>query len=290
MRAVTNAEELLTNAVATLKASEALDHWQADRDRIEAEELLTWVMGHSEPDPDDQIPAPARRRFVRLVQRRATGEPVPYILGESEFRDLWVDARPGVFVPRDSTEFLAEQAIRRLRRRGDPVSIDLACGSGAVALAIANEVGGADVTGTDLAADAIKLGRRNARKLGLDVDFVQGDLFGGVPARLHGVVDVITVHPPYVAEGELEHLPDEIKNFEPVHTLTDHSDDGLGFVERMADEAWDWLCKGGWVCVEIAPDRARSVASILRSEGFADVRSTKGGMGVTRVVVGRAAT
>ena len=171
------AEELLRDAVVTLKASDALDHWQADRDRIEAEELLSWVMDHTDPDPDDVISAPARRRFERAVARRATGEPVPYIIGESEFRELWLDARPGVFVPRDSTEFLAEQAIRRLRRRGDPVAIDLACGSGAVALAIANEVPGADVTGTDLAADAIALGRRNARKLGLDVDFVVGDLF-----------------------------------------------------------------------------------------------------------------
>jgi release factor glutamine methyltransferase len=289
MRAV-NAKELLDRAVSTLKASDSLDHWQADRDQIEAEELLTWVMGHEEPSARDEIPAAAAHRFERFVARRATGEPVPYILGESEFRGLWLDAKAGVFVPRDSTEFLAEQAIRRLRRRGDPVAIDLACGSGAVALAIANEVPGADVTGTDLAPDAIKLGRRNARKLGLEARFVVGDLFSGLPARLHGIVDVITVHPPYVAEDELEHLPDEIKNFEPVHTLTDHSDDGLGFVERMADEAWDWLCKGGWVCVEIAPDRARSVGSILRSEGFEDVRSTKGGMGVTRVVVGRAAT
>ena len=113
------AEELLRDAVATLKASDALDHWQADRDRIEAEELLAWVMDHTDPDPDDVIPAPARRRFERAVTRRATGEPVPYIIGESEFRDLWLDARPGVFVPRDSTEFLAEQAIRRLRRRGE---------------------------------------------------------------------------------------------------------------------------------------------------------------------------
>ncbi|MEX2274379.1 MAG: HemK/PrmC family methyltransferase [Actinomycetota bacterium] len=285
-----NAKELLDRAVSTLKASDSLDHWQADRDQIEAEELLTWVMDHEEPSPLDEIPPAAARRFERFVARRATGEPVPYILGESEFLGLWLDAKPGVFVPRDSTEFLAEQAIRRLRLRGDPVAVDLACGSGAVALAIANDVSGADVTGTDLAPDAIKLGRRNARKLGLEVQFVVGDLFAGLPARLHGIVDVITVHPPYVAEDELDHLPDEIKNFEPVHTLTDHSDDGLGFVERMADEAWNWLCKSGWVCVEIAPDRARSVASILRSEGFQDVKSTKGGMGVTRVVVGRAAT
>ena len=130
-----------------------------------------------------------------------------------------------------------------------------------------------------------KVGRRTTDEL-----ITSGAIYTARQLYDMGVVDVITVHPPYVAKDEVDHLPDEIKKFEPVHTLTDHSDDGLGFVERMADEAWDWLCRGGWVLVEIAPDRARSVASILRAEGFADVRSTKGGMGVTRVVVGRAAT
>ena len=199
-----NAKELLDRAVSTLKASESLDHWQADRDQIEAEELLTWVMGHEEPAPKDEIPPVAARRFDRFVARRATGEPVPYIIGESEFRGLWLDAKPGVFVPRDSTEFLAEQAIRRLRRRGDPVAIDLACGSGAVALAIANEVPGADVYRDRLAPDAIKLARRNARKLGLEASFVARGPVRRAAGRLHGIVDVITLHPPYVAEGELD--------------------------------------------------------------------------------------
>jgi release factor glutamine methyltransferase len=283
------ASEVLDRAVRTLNESKALDHWQADRDEIEAEELLVFVLGR-DPDRDEEIRASARMRFERLIDRRATGEPVPFITGTAAFRGLELLAKPGVFVPRDSSEFLAAQAIRRLRRRTDPVAVDLATGAGTVALAISNEVPRAEVYGADLAADAVSLAQRNARRLGLGARFVRGDLFGGLPPRLHGTVDVITLHPPYVAANEVAELPDEIRNFEPVHTLTDQSDDGLGLVERTADEAWTWLCRGGWVLIEISPDRARSVASILRGEGFADVRSTKGGMGVTRVVVGRAAT
>jgi release factor glutamine methyltransferase len=283
------ASDLLERAVRTLHASTALDHWQRDRDEIEAEELLAFVLD-GEPDPDDEVPAAAERRFDRMIERRVAGEPVPFIKGYAEFRGLSLLARPGVFVPRDSSEFLAEQAIRRLRRRFDPVAVDLATGAGTVALAVSHEVPEARVFGADVSSEAIALARRNARRLGLGARFVRGDLFGGLPRHLHGYVDVITLHPPYVGRSELADLPEEIRNFEPAHTLTDQSDDGLGLVERTADEAWTWLCRGGWVLVEISPDRARAVASILRSEGFADVRSTKGGMGVTRVVVGRAAS
>lgn len=284
-----NASEVLERAVRRLKESPALDHWQRDRDEIEAEELLAFVMGE-DPDPDDAIPPAARRRFERLVERRASGEPVPFITGFSEFRGLRLLARPGVFVPRDSSEFLAEQAIRRLRRRSDPVTVDLATGAGTVALAIANEVPAAEVFGADLSPDAVALARRNASRLGLRATFLRGDLFAALPRRLRGGVDVITLHPPYVARGEVVDLPDEIRNFEPVDTLTDHSADGLGLVHRTASDAWEWVRRGGWVLVEVSPDRARAVATILRRAGFSDVRSTKGGMGVTRVVVGRAAS
>jgi release factor glutamine methyltransferase len=284
------AADLLDGAERQLNASPALDHWQRDRDRIEAEEMLAFAMGGEPPGPNDEIPAAVRRRFERFVDRRVRGEPVPYILGVSEFRGLELIARPGVFVPRDSSEFLADQAIRRLRGRAAPVSVDLASGSGPVALSIASEFPWAEVWGSDLSPDAVALARRNARRLGVGARFVTGDLFAGLPKRLHGTVDVITVHPPYVARGEMADLPDEIRRFEPEHTLTDRSVDGLGLVQRVADESWQWLCRGGWVLVEIAPDRARSVGTILRDEGFADVRSTKGGMEVTRVVVGRAAT
>ena len=285
-----NASALMDRAAKRMKTSDSLDHFQRDREEIEAEEMLAAAMGVEAVDPKVDVPEGARRRFDRMVERRSTGEPVPFIIGRLEFRGLELRAKPGVFVPRDSSEFLAEQAVRRLRRRGDPVAVDLATGAGAIALAVANEVPGALVYGADIAEDAVRLARANARRLGLSARFVAGDLFDGLPDRLRGQVDVITLHPPYVARDELADLPDEIRNFEPEHVLTDQSVDGLGLVERTADEAWNWLCKGGWVLIEVSPDRARPVASALRDEGFADVRSTNGGMGVTRVVVGRAAT
>ncbi len=282
------ASELVRRAVATLESSPAIDHWQKDRELIEAEDLLAHAMGGEEPDPDDEIPSRARRRFEALVARRATGEPVQYIKGYAEFRGLRLVARPGVFVPRDSTEFLAVQAVRRLRGRHAPVAVDLATGGGTVALAIANESRRTKVFGTDVSGAAVALARANAGRLGLRATFVTGDLFGPLPRGLAGRVDVVTLHPPYVGRREMRELPDEIVRFEPVHTLTDNSPHGLGLVERAAWESTNWLRAGGWLLVEVSPDRSRAVAAFLRHSGLRDVRSTKDAvLGVTRIVVGR---
>ena len=282
------ASDVLTDAVATLKASTAIDHWQRDREEIEADELLSYALGVDRIDPKEDVPAGVRRRFDRMIARRATGEPVQLITGHAVFRGLEIVARPGVFVPRDSTEYLAEQAIRRLRGRRRPVAVDLATGGGTVALAIANEVRGVRVFGTDISLTAVRVARENAELLRLRATFAKGDLFGGLPKGLEGRVDVITLHPPYVPRDELRQLPEEIRRFEPVHTLSDQSLDGLGLVGRSAAEGPRWLKAGGWLLIEVSPDRARSVASVLRRNGFGDVRSTMDrGFKVTRVLVGR---
>ena len=282
-----NAATLLDRGTKTLKASASIDHWQKHRERWEARELLIHVLGE-DPDPDDEISPKARRRYEAMIDRRAAGEPTPLIKGYSEFRGLELLTAPGVFVPRDSSEFLAEQAVRRLRRRKAPVAVDLATGGGTIALAVAHEVPRATVFGTDVAEDAVRLARKNAKRLGLQARFRQGDLFGALPRKLRGKVDVVTLHPPYVARDEIEELPDEIREWEPVHTLTDRSDDGLGLIRRSVKESPDWLRRGGWLLMEVDPDRAKDVMPVYRRGGFRDVASTKGGpLRVTRVIVGR---
>jgi len=191
-------------------------------------------------------------------------------------------------VPRDSSEFLAEQAVRRLRGRKKPVHVDLATGGGTIALAVADEVPKAQVWGTDVAADAVKLARKNAKMLDLTATFTRGDLFGALPKSLRGTVDVITLHPPYVPRDEIEDLPDEIRDWEPEHTLTDRSIDGMGLIHRTVEESPAWLRKGGWLLMEVSPDRAKGVKKVFRHGGFDEVESTKGGeLKVTRVIIGR---
>jgi release factor glutamine methyltransferase len=282
------ARKLLDQAVKTLKASPAIDHWQKGRERIEAEDLLMHAMDGEEPDPTDDIPGRVRRRFEAMVSRRATGEPIPFIKGYAEFRGLELISTPGVFVPRDSSEFLAEQAVRRLRKRRSPVHVDLATGGGTIALAVANEVREVRVYGADVSEDAVKLARKNAKRLGLKATFRAGDMFAGLPKKIAGSVDVITLHPPYVPREEVKELPDEVREWEPVHTLSDQSDDGLGLVVLAAKDSGAWLRRGGWLLIEVSPDRAKEVMRVMRGAGLHEVRSTKGGdLKVTRVIVGR---
>lgn len=282
-----DAEGLLDWAERILLESDAIDHWQKGRERLEAEELLEDVLGH-EFYLDDDIPLEMQASFEKMIARRANGEPNALIMGYSMFDGMKLVQRPGTFIPRDSSEWLAHQAISRIRRRTDAVAIDLACGIGPVALAVKKAVPKATVVGTDLDDRSIRAARENGRRLGLDVRFVVGDLFSAVPRSLRGRVDAITIHPPYVAKSEVRDLPDEIARFEPRIVLTDGSAEGLGLVQRTVAECHDWLQPGGWLCIEVSPDRARAVASVMRKGGLRDVSSTVDkGFKVTRVLVGR---
>ena len=281
------ARTLIRTGTARLKESPAIDHWQRGREKIEAEILLIELLGDA-PDPEDKISASKQRRFEEWIERRYTGEPVAHITGVTDFMGLDLIVEPGVFVPRDSSEWLAEQAIRRLRKRKNPVHVDLASGMGTIALAVSSEVPKAEVFGAELTKEGVKLARKNARNLGVKARFGVGDLFAPVPKRLRGEVDVITIHPPYVAKGEMQDLPGEIVDWEPEHTLTDQSDDGLGLVRRTVEESPDWLKSNGWLLMETDPDRARDVRKVMTAGGFRDVTSTKGGaVPITRVIAGK---
>ena len=293
MNMVESAADLWHEGEARLKRSPAIQHWPADRERREAAALLSFALGDREAseelaDPDAVVATRPRDRYRLLVERRASGEPMAHILGWTTFRGLRIAVGPGSFIPRQSSELLAETAVRRLRGRRGPIAIDLATGVGPVALAVAHEVRGAEVHGTDISRRAVRQARANAASLGLrNAAFHRGDLFGALPAALRKRVAVITVHPPYVPPRELGDLPLEIRGFEPEDALTDLSADGLGLLARTAEEAPDWLRPGGWLLVEVSPDRAREVRSRLLRSGYRDVRSTRGWPDISRVIVGR---
>ncbi|MGH2681853.1 MAG: N5-glutamine methyltransferase family protein [Actinomycetota bacterium] len=293
MKTPRTAAELLREGEARLKRSPAIDHWPADRERREASVLLSFVLGDRNgseelSDPDRTIGAAARERYRRLIRRRAGGEPIAHILGWTLFRGLRLSVRPGAFVPRQSSESLVARAVNRLRGRTSPVAVDVATGIGPVALAVAHAVPAAEVHGTDISADAVRQARENARALGLsNAAFHRGDLFAPLPADLRGEVDVITLHPPYVPRRDVGDLPIEVRGFEPEDTLTDFSPDGLGLLERTASQAPAWLRPGGWLLVEVSPDRARSVRGRIVRSGYRDVVSTRSWPDITRVIVGR---
>ena len=280
-----NVEQLIEHGRKTILRSKENLSWVGD-ERDQARQFLELALGRK-PKAKEEVPARAQRRFHQLVERRASGEPIPYILGWTEFRDLKLKIGPGAFVPRATSEFLAEQAIRRLRRRRRPVAVDLATGIGPIPLSIAHALRNAEVHGCDISAAPLRQARANAKLLGLKVQFHQGSLFDPLPSNLRGRVDTVTIHPPYVAGHEVEDLPAELKNYEPKESLTDKSKDGTYLARIVADQAHDWLRPGGWLLIEVGSYLARTIKSLMVKAGYEDVRSTEGPLGYTRVIVGR---
>lgn len=287
----TTVAEHIEKAVRKIDKSTAIDHWDRNLGRYDAEELMAEVLGRKlTPALLDRVLDPtSKKRYAAMVARRVGGEPIPRIMGHYSFRGLDLMVRDGVFVPRASSELLAEEAIKAMRwRRGQRVAVDVATGAGPVALAIASEIPNADVWGVDISEAAATLGEDNAKRLHLDnVHFRAGDLLDALPRRLRGRLDLFTIHPPYVLRQDLKELPREIRKFEPLQSLTDGSDDGLGLVRRLATEAHDWLKPGGLLLVEVGTYLSRRTQATLRAAHLVDVDWTKDSLGVTRVVSGR---
>jgi release factor glutamine methyltransferase len=283
--------DFIDAAEGAIRTSKHVELWKPWVARTDAEELAGIVLKRDvvQDDLDIRLSDKQCRKLVDLAGRRVKGEPMTLLRGYIDFRGIRIELRPGVFSPRLSSEFAAAEAARRLRKRAKPVLVEVACGAGPVALSVAHSVRSAEVWGVDISEDAVKLGRHNAKRLGLDnAHFAAGDLLAPLPARLYDAVDVVSIHPPYVGRRLVKTLPAEIARYEPLHTLTDNSDDGLGLVRRIAEESQLYLRRGGWLFVEISPDMARSVAAILRKNSFAEVRSLKeSGDAVTRLVVAR---
>jgi release factor glutamine methyltransferase len=281
-----NADDLTENARRTLVAVNERFGWQGDEED-QAWDLLVHVWGR-EPDLDDEVPRDVERKFEKLVQRRVTGEPMAFIVGWVEFLDFRLHLKPGAFVPRLTTEFLVTQAVKRLRPRKKPVHVDVATGIGPVAIGVARALPKAEVYGLDISKKALNQAKANAARLGArNATFLKSDMFSALPKNVRGRVDVVTIHPPYVPKDEVVDLPDEIKKFEPQHTLTDKSSDGLGLVRRVIDEGREVLRPGGWLLIEIVAAEFRGIAKLLRAAGYTDIRSTHGDLKLTRVITGR---
>ncbi|HEX9712943.1 MAG TPA: HemK/PrmC family methyltransferase [Actinomycetota bacterium] len=286
MNETMDVDALLKLGKRTLRANADNLSWTGNLHN-EAFDLLEMALGHY-PVQGEVPSAATRRKFQRLIERRASGEPQPYILGWCEFGPLKMKVKQGGFVPRTTSEFLSQQAARRIARRRRPVAVDLATGVGPVALLVKKLVGDAQVYGADISRSAIAQARANAKDLGLDVTFRVGDLFAPLPGALCGEIDVITMHPPYVGAEIVEDLPAEIKDYEPPESLTDGSNDGLGLVRRVVAEGRNWLRSDGWLMFEVEPPIARPVRTLLTRGGYTDVKSTTDPeLPITRVVIGR---
>ncbi|MFE3543288.1 putative protein N(5)-glutamine methyltransferase [Nocardia sp. NPDC059177] len=228
------------------------------------------VFAEDEADLLIEAAADDRTRLDALVAQRVTGTPLEYLLGWVEFRGLRVGVRPGVFVPRQRTAFLVEQAVAGVASDAAQVCVvDLCCGCGALGLSAAGELGAQGHTVELVAADidpvAVACARENLAPVNAPV--FAGDLFDALPADLRGRVDVLLANTPYVPSARVADLPPEAREHEPLVAL-DGGADGLDVFRRVVAGAAGWLGPGGSVLIEIGTGQTDAACAALLAHGL----------------------
>ena len=221
-----------------------------------------------------------------LLRRRVAGEPLEHVLGWAEFEGLRIPVGAGVFVPRHRTGLLVAEAVAAVRETTSPaVVVDVCCGSGAVAAAIARRLQGVAL---ELhAADVDPVAVRSARATLAGIAQVhEGDLLEALPARLLGRLDVVAASPPYVPTDAVRLMPPEAREHEPRVAL-DGGPDGLDVVRRLADDAARWLAPGGRLLVDLDETQAPTAAGVLARAGFTTRVASDDDLGATVVVGSR---
>lgn len=206
-----------------------------------------------------------------LVRQRVAGVPLEQVLGWAEFCGLRIALDPQVFVPRRRTEYLVRRGTKVLQARraagavGIPVVVDLCCGSGAVAAALAAAAGPLELHAADIDPAAAACTRRNVLPLGGEVH--EGDLYGALPDRLRGRVDLLAVNAPYVPSGMIGTMPPEARLHEP-RTSLDGGPDGLELQRLVAAAAPEWLAPGGHLLIETSRQQAPQTVRIFAGSGL----------------------
>jgi release factor glutamine methyltransferase len=270
-------------------ATDALAAAGCEAARLDAELLLAqatgWDRAKLAAEPDARLPVGASREFGEMVRRRVRREPVAYILGRKGFRriELLVDRR--VLIPRPETELLVELALEAAPMK----VVDVGTGSGAIALAVADEIEDARVTAIDTSFNAVRVAQANSDRLGLTgrVDVV---LRG--PSSLKGAepdgraFDLLLANLPYVSEDEWEDLAPEIREYEPREALV-AGQTGLEAIEALAEELLGLAPRPSVVALEIGAGQAQVVSQLIRAAGYAEVEVRSDLAGHDRVVIGR---
>jgi release factor glutamine methyltransferase len=250
--------------------------------RLDAELLLAHALGRQRielyTDFDRPLDNGELDGYRELVARRARREPVAYILGEWGFRRLTLAIDRRALIPRPETETVVERALVHLRGLEAPAVLDVGTGSGAIALAIADEHPGARVTAIDVSPEALSLARENAARTGLTIELFEHDLRAGLPG---GAYDLVVSNPPYVEPEELPTLMPDVREFEPHLALV-----GSGATEAVARAALNVLSPGGWLVLEVGDGQAATAAALLDRLGYAEVSTTPDLTGRDRVVDG----
>jgi release factor glutamine methyltransferase len=230
---------------------------------------------------DRELTPEQEEAFAAQVARREQREPLAYVLGEWGFRRLTLKTDRRALIPRPETEIVVERALEHIRGFDEPVVLDVGTGTGAIALAIADEAPGALITAIDVSSDALALARENLELTGVDgrVRLAEQDLTSGLGKA---DFDLVVSNPPYVEPEELPTLQPEVRDWEPRIALV-----ASAATEKLATAATEALREGGWLVLETAAGAGERVERLLSELGFEEVTITPDLAGRDRVVEGR---
>lgn len=239
-----------------------------------------YLLAHPEVDLDDASLA----SFTALLNRRLTGEPIAYVLGQREFYGFEFKVSPDVLIPRPETELLVELALAHIPSDQPKRVLDLGTGSGAIALTLAKLRPQTFVTAVDASPQALAIARQNAAQLEVsNIGFIQSDWFSALDPDSH--FDVIVSNPPYVAEND-PHLQQGDVRFEPIQALQSGAD-GLQDIRRIAQEAPRFLPVNGHLLFEHGYNQKNECAALLRTLGYSDIKCHPDLGGQDRVTSGK---
>jgi release factor glutamine methyltransferase len=254
-------------------------------DPLDARALLRAALGvdsaYLVAHAGDALTGAQRERYLAWIERRRAGEPIAYLTGEREFYSLALKVTPAVLIPRPETEVLVEAALERTPAQATCRVLDLATGSGCVAVAIALHRPRARVTAADVSGDALAVARDNAARHGAAIEFVESDWFAALAGRRF---DLIVCNPPYVAESD-PHLSEGDLRFEPRAALLGGAD-GLACVRLIVAHAPAHLEPGGALLFEHGHDQGTRCRALLEQAGYRDVSSRRDLAGIERVTGG----
>lgn len=245
-----------------------------------------WIISHRDDDMDeDDI-----RAFEATVSRRASREPLQYIIGRQEFWGLEFVVTKDVLIPRPETELIIETVLDEIKDKTAPIVIDLCTGSGCIAVSIAKEHRGVRVFATDISPLALEIARKNSRRHGVSgsIRFLEGDLFEPLnELSIKGMADVIASNPPYIPEGDIADLQPEVRDYEPRGALA-AGPKGTEIQRRIIEAAPDFLKGGGLLVMEMGMGQAEVLTQMLgRTGAFDGPKVLKDLAEIERVIVAK---
>lgn len=261
--------DLATVASVLSEAETVLSTHTIDTARLDAEVLLGSVLGVDRAGVFSRFTQPLSafqcHEFWRLIQRRATHEPLHYITGVREFWSLAFRVTPDVLIPRPETEILVETVLQLLSQASSRV-LDIGTGSGCIAITLAKELPQAELWAVDISPAALTVAQENAQQHGVveRIHFLQGDLFAPLGTAAPPF-DVIVSNPPYIARSELITLQPEVSAWEP-HVALDGGIDGLAFYRRLVQEGQAHLRSGGRLVLELGAGQYSDVERLIEAQ------------------------